>query len=97
MLCEAEVLQGLEAKGSPRFWDLYDNSLKGRLPLLALEHDAAVLYGRLSGRLMKLGKRKPVMDLLIAVSALSHGMILATCNVADFMGIEGLAVEDWST
>jgi len=35
------------------------------------------------------------MDLLIAASALVHGLTLVTQNVKDFVHISGLAVEDW--
>lgn len=37
------------------------------------------------------------MDLLIAVTAKRHGLILATLNYNDFQGIPGLLVEDWTT
>jgi predicted nucleic acid-binding protein len=35
-------------------------------------------------------------DLLIAASAKTHGLTLATLNVRHFQGLPGLAVEDWS-
>jgi predicted nucleic acid-binding protein len=34
-------------------------------------------------------------DLLIAATALEHGMTLATGNAADFSWIAGLTLEDW--
>jgi predicted nucleic acid-binding protein len=34
--------------------------------------------------------------LLIAATAKAHSFILATLNPRHFIGIEGLAVEDWS-
>jgi len=37
-----------------------------------------------------------VVDLLIAATAKTSGLILATLNARHFEGIEGLAVEDWS-
>lgn len=45
-------------------------------------------------------RKKPlssVVDLLIAATARSSGLVLATLNARHLEGIEGLAVEDWSS
>jgi len=96
VLCEAEVLQGLEARDSDRLWKLYRSLLEGRLPLLEVTLDVAQTYARLAGPLIREGKPRPVVDLLIAATAKSFGLVLATLNSRHFDGIEGLAVEDWS-
>ena len=41
------------------------------------------------------GTPRPVLDLMIAATACSHGLVLATLNVRDFTDIPGLIVEDW--
>lgn len=96
VICEAEVLQGLEAKRSGRLWAAYDGVLKGRIPLLPVGARIASRYARLHAEFERNGRRRPAFDLLIAVTALVHDLTLATCNVWHFDGIEGLAVEDWS-
>ena len=53
-------------------------------------------YAALAGPLIRGGNPRPVMDLLIAATARSAGLILATIDSRHFEGIEGVAVEDWS-
>jgi len=94
--CEAEVLQGLEAKRSSQLWDRYRTLLEGRLPILDMTIDVARTYAALAGQFIRRGEPRPVMDLFIAATAKNSGLILATLNLRHFAGIEGLAVEDWS-
>jgi tRNA(fMet)-specific endonuclease VapC len=46
--------------------------------------------------LEKAGKRVPDLDLLIAATAQTHDLIVATLNVRHFSLIADLPVEDWS-
>ncbi len=96
VLCEAEVLQGLEAKGSTALWDRYRNLLEGRLPVIDVTHEVARAYATMAGPLIRRGNPRPMVDLLIAATAKSAGLVLATLNSRHFEQIEGLAVEDWS-
>jgi predicted nucleic acid-binding protein len=54
--------------------------------------DAAVagLWGRLSA-----DRSRPVIDTLIAATALTHGLILVTRNVVDLSGIEISILDPW--
>jgi predicted nucleic acid-binding protein len=97
VLCEAEVLQGLEVRGSDPLWDRYRSLLEGRLPVLDVTVEVARIYATIAGGLIRGGKPRPVVDLLIAATARASGLVLATLNPRHFAGIEGLAVEDWST
>ncbi|MDE0027014.1 MAG: type II toxin-antitoxin system VapC family toxin [Spirochaetaceae bacterium] len=96
VICEAEVLQGLEAKGSDRLWRAYRSVLKGRVNVLPVDVRVAEHYARVQAAAARIGRTRPAFDLLIAATALVHGLILATCNARHFAGIEGLPVEDWS-
>ena len=96
VICEAEVLQGLEAKGSDRLWGRYRSVLKGRMHVLPVDTRVAEHYARLQAASSRKGRTRPAFDLLIAATALVHGLTLATCNMRHFEGIEGLPVEDWS-
>ena len=96
VLCEAELHQGLEAKDSDRLWDRYRSLLDGRLPVLDVDAEVARAYASLAGPLIRVGKPRPVVDLLIAATAKKAGLVLATLNFRHFDGIEGVAIEDWS-
>ena len=96
VVCEAEVLQGLEAKGSDRLWRAYRSVLKGRVHVLPVDVRVAGHYARVQAAASRIGRTRPAFDLLIAATALVHGLTLATCNVRHFAGIEGLPIEDWS-
>jgi toxin FitB len=52
--------------------------------ILPLEAATMLLWGALTARLEASGRKLPVMDSLIAVTALQHNLILATRNAADF-------------
>lgn len=96
VICEAELLQGLEAKNSRKLWKAYENILKNRLEILPVDVKIAETYAQLANMMKKKGKPRPVFDLLIAATAKTHGLIVATCNYLDFSRIEGIAVENWS-
>ncbi len=96
VICEAEVLQGLIELGSARLWKLYQEVLVGRLPVLPVNEAVARAYAELSAGCRKAGRTKPPFDLIIAATAKTHRLILATCNLKHFVGLPGLAVEDWS-
>ena len=96
VLCEAEVLQGLEAKSTRALWDRYEHLLEGRFPVLDVTLEIARTYATMAGPLIHAGKTRPVVDLLIAATARSAGLVLATLNPRHFEGLEGVAVEDWS-
>ncbi len=94
-ICEAELLQGLEAKDSDRLWAAYRAILRGRLPLLPIDRRVVETYARIAAHMNKLGRPRPPFDLLIAATARAHDLTVATLNVAHFEDIEGLRVEDW--
>ena len=96
VICEAEVLQGLEAKGSKRLWSAYRSVLKGRVRVLPVDAAVAERYARLQADFTRKGRTRPAFDLLIAATALVHGLTVATCNARHFDDTEGLSVEDWS-
>lgn len=95
-ICEAEVLFGIEKHGSTRLQNAYDSTLRGRLPLLQIDADVAATYARLRAECERSGQRVADMDLLIAATAKTHGLIVATLNVSDFNRIPGITFEDWS-
>lgn len=82
------------AKSSDRWLTAIENFLAG-IP----HHDVTLDISRLSGSLraarLDQGQQAPLQDMLIAATALVHGLTLVSHNVADFQGIPGLRIEDW--
>jgi tRNA(fMet)-specific endonuclease VapC len=95
--CEAELLFGLEKKGSVRLWTEYEKYLKDQLTLIPFGYMEAVQYAKLRARLTNLGKPVADFDLMIAATAFANGLTLATLNIRHFENIPNLQVEDWST
>lgn len=95
VICEAEILYGLEKKGSARLWTEYEHYLKHQLVVLPLERKVIETYARLKAALQGQGLSLGEFDLLIGATALAHQLKLATLNAKDFTKIPGLVVEDW--
>ncbi len=95
-ICEAEVLFGLNKSGSERMRDIYSSVLRGRFQVLPVDAEVAATYADLRADCERMGIKVEDMDLLIAATAKTHGLIVATLNVSDFARIPGLTVEDWS-
>lgn len=95
-ICEAELLFGLEKKGSERLWCEYKEFLKDKLVILPLDRKAIEAYAEVKAILLSQGRSVGEMDLLIGATALANGLRLATLNLRDFSKIPGLVVEDWS-
>lgn len=76
-----------------RAQDLQD-LLRG-VATLDVTRDVARKFGEVQAGLMDAGTPAPEMDLLIAATALVHGLTLVTHNLADYANILGLTVVDW--
>ncbi len=94
--CELEVLQGIKMSGGDRLQRLYDIVLKDRIPTLPFTTMEASIYAGIQAASVADRTTRPVIDLCIAATAISHRSILVTLNARDFAGIPGLEVEDWS-
>ncbi len=94
-ICEAELLYGLEKRGSERLWQEYRAGLENILVQLPVDAVVAKRYARLKVFQETRGEPRADFDLLIAATALTHGLTLATGNPPHFMGIPDLVVENW--
>lgn len=95
-ICEAEVLYGLKKKGATKLLRDYEFILKGRYDVLDVDAQVAATYADLRVACEVGGHTIGDMDLLIAATAKTHGLTVATLNFGDFSRIPGVAVEDWS-
>ena len=63
--------------------------------LLDVGQEVAMRYAEIRASLLDVSRTIPVLDLLIAATALVHDLILVTHNVKDFAFVPGLTVVDW--
>jgi predicted nucleic acid-binding protein len=63
--------------------------------MLPLEASTMLLWGSLTARLERLGQPLPVMDSLIAATAMQHSLVVATRNVADFSTAGAQVINPW--
>lgn len=63
--------------------------------ILPFDTDTALLWGKIHGRLVKSGRPIPLMDGLIAVTALRHNMVLVTRNRSDFAPVGVDIIDPW--
>jgi len=82
------------AKASATFLRGVQNLLH-EVQLLTVDHDVAYQFGQVRAQLLDQGQPVATADLLIAATALLHGLTLVTHNVQDFQNIPGLQVVDW--
>ncbi len=61
-------------------------------PVMPFDADAAAVFEGLGAQRLRVA----VMDLRIASTALSRGLVLLTRNTADFAKVPGLVTEDWT-
>ena len=94
-ICHAEVLKGLEQRGSERMWNRYREIIAGHYPVLPFDESVAEVFTALCANVRRRGKTRPALDLMIAATAKRHGLILATLNARHFEEIPGVAVEVW--
>lgn len=94
-VCLAELLQGLELRRSDKYWRRYRELLMHRYPVLPFDAAVATVFGQLVAQMNAAGRPRPALDLMIAATARTHGLIVATLNARDFAGIPGVGVEDW--
>lgn len=69
--------------------------LRPDIHVLPVTEQIAVRWGELSAQRQRMGRPLPVLDGLIAATALEHGLVLATRNVKDFFGLDLALFDPW--
>jgi len=67
------------------------------IDVLPFDAKAAAHYGLIRADLQRKGTLIGQMDLLIAAHARAYNLIVVTNNVREFIRVEGLEIEDWTT
>jgi predicted nucleic acid-binding protein len=81
------LLQWLEEELTPRFADR----------LLSVDTEIALIWGRLSGESEAGGNPRPVVDSILAATALRHNLTLVTRNVMDFAAYPVQLFDPWES
>ena len=88
-----EIAYGLAWKPNPRIRAWWNSFLSADCEILGVDADIARRAGDMRGALAQKGQTRTQADMLIAATAIAHGMPLATRNVGDFEGC-GVRVVD---
>lgn len=98
----AEIRRGVALMDSGRRRDALADWLANDLPqrfeqrVLAVDEDVAFAWGDLMGDAKRRGRGMSSMDGLIAATAMSHGLTLATRNIKDFTGCGVELIDPWA-
>lgn len=92
-MTQYEIERGLEARGATKRIDRF-RRLCARSDVLSLEPDVVSRAAQIYGHLSREGLIIQDADILIAATALHHGLVVATNNTRHFERIEGL--DNWS-
>lgn len=90
-----EIYQGIFASADPVIASReFVSWLSGGVPVLPFDRTTALRCARLRADLNRQGRRvrSRALDLVIAATALEHGLILVTANTADYRDIPGLSL-----
>ncbi len=79
-----EIYAGLYHKDTHRNMDWFDDLLQSRAQTLHITPEIAAHSAKLRGNFRRQGITRSQPDMLIAATALYHGLVLATRNVRDF-------------
>ena len=66
---------------------------RGRI--LPFDEETALRWGMLTADLEKMGRPVPVVDGMLAATALRYSALLATCNTSDYEGTGVECVDPW--
>ncbi len=89
-----EVLRGLLARGAAKQLDAFDQ-LCVRSRVLPLTDPMIVQAAAVYADLHRRGELISDADILIAATAMTHGLAVVTNNVAHFRRVRGLQVVNW--
>jgi tRNA(fMet)-specific endonuclease VapC len=71
------------------------DSLLRKIDAVPFDVEAAYVTGRLRALLTRAGTPIGPYDVMIAGTALVHGLILVTANIREFSRVSGLQLENW--
>ena len=91
----AELKTWIYRRNTPRRFEQSLQQLLKDFQIHSLDEAVAEQFGRVGAALSDQGTPLATPDLLIASTALVHGLAVVTHNVQDFARVPGLIVLDW--
>ena len=91
----AELAEWILRKNTPAHYVGDFKRLLQDVDVLSLDETVGLRAGELGARLRDVGLPMDTSDLLIAATALIHGLTIVTHNTQDFVNVPGLAMVDW--
>lgn len=98
----AEIRAGIEHKAITRHGVDLEAWLVGTLlprfegRILGVDDQTAHLWGRFMYRLRTAGVKEPLIDALVAATAVTHGLVVATRNVKHFAPLGASVFDPWT-
>jgi len=84
-------------KAGLRDWLEYDLTERFAGRILPVDAAVAVAWGRIQGEAERVGTKLPVIDSLLAATAETHRLTLATRNIGDFDRCSAAVFNPWDT
>ena len=78
-------------------WIDYDLAAQFQGRILPFDRETAVIWGEIMGDGDRVGRPKPMADAQIAAVARRHGLTLVTRNKRDFVGMEVVLLDPWTS
>jgi tRNA(fMet)-specific endonuclease VapC len=94
LMTRFEIMRGLKANRSLTQLAAFEAFCQSH-EILPLDERVIVRAADIYADLKSRGQLIPDADMLIAATALEHGMVLATNNLADFRRINSLQIDNW--
>jgi tRNA(fMet)-specific endonuclease VapC len=91
----AELFHGALRSGAPARHQASTDAFVARFTVLPFDEEAARRYAAARAILEARGHMIGHFDLMIAATALAHGLTVVTHNTGEFSRVPGLATEDW--
>lgn len=89
------VFGALRIPNGERYLTYLQDVVLPRLPVLPVDVAVASRYGAIRSDLARVGRTVADLDLLIAATALTHGLAVVTRNVRHFGRIPKIELADW--
>ena len=97
-----EMLFGVKRMGEGRkkeaLMEFYTDFIQKSLDIIPFDVHCAWVHSDITERLEKLGRPSPLIDSMIAATAIANNQILVTRNVNDFeviQSVSNLMIENW--
>jgi tRNA(fMet)-specific endonuclease VapC len=94
LITRFEILRGLKAKRASAQLAVFD-AFCSKNEILAIDDSIIVRAAEIYAELHSRDRLIPDADILIAATALKHGLTIATNNVGHFSRITGLKIDNW--